>query len=228
MPPVWLSVLAVLALALGAGYAAGIAYDIVWRGYRQKMPVMELVWPLTALYAGPAALWAYRRWGRPMSPRWCDEHGDAPSRPRWVTTAIGVSHCGGGCTLGDVIGSWLVFGFALEIAGRALWPEYLVDYALAVSLGIAFQYFAIVPMRKLGVGDGIVAAAKADILSLSAFEIGMFGWMAFVQLVVFRHHPLRPDQPVYWLSMQIGMLLGFATAFPANQWLITRGIKEAM
>jgi len=28
--------------------------------------------------------------------------------------------------------------------------------------------------------------------------------------------------------MQVGMILGFVTAFPANRWLITRGIKEGM
>jgi hypothetical protein len=33
---------------------------------------------------------------------------------------------------------------------------------------------------------------------------------------------------VYWLGMQIGMVLGFATAWPVNVWLIRKGIKEAM
>jgi len=28
--------------------------------------------------------------------------------------------------------------------------------------------------------------------------------------------------------MQIGMILGFATAWPANVWLVRRGIKEEM
>ncbi len=33
---------------------------------------------------------------------------------------------------------------------------------------------------------------------------------------------------VYWFLMQIGMIIGFATAWPANIWLIRRGIKEVM
>ena len=40
-------------------------------------------------------------------------------------------------------------------------------------------------MRGLGLRDGIVAALKADTLSLMAFEVGLFGWMAIVQLVLF-------------------------------------------
>ena len=38
----------------------------------------------------------------------------------------------------------------------------------------------------------------------------------------------EPTQAVYWFSMQIAMVIGFATAYPANWWLIRRGFKEAM
>ena len=117
----------------------------------------------------------------------------------------------------------------MTIAGQALWPEYLVDYALAFTLGIAFQYFSIAPMRGLGLRDGIVAALKADTLSLTFFEVGVFGWMALMFFVFFpAPSHLHPDSPAYWLLIQVGMLLGFATAYPVNVWLIRRGIKEAM
>ena len=76
--------------------------------------------------------------------------------------------------------------------------------------------------------DGIIAALKADTLSLTAFEIGLFGWMAIMQLVLFPGPHLKPDHAAYWFLMQIGMILGFASAFPVNVWLIRRGIKEAM
>lgn len=51
--------------------------------------------------------------------------------------------------------------------------------------------------------------------------------MAIVQLVFFPHG-LTPDHAAYWFLMQIGMLLGFATSFPVNRWLLRRGLKEAM
>ena len=34
--------------------------------------------------------------------------------------------------------------------------------------------------------------------------------------------------PVYWFMMQIGMVLGFATSYPMNWWLIQKGLKETM
>ena len=83
-------------------------------------------------------------------------------------------------------------------------------------------------MRGLGLRDGIVAALKADTLSLMAFEVGLFGWMAIVQLVLFPSPHLKPDHAPYWFAMQIGMILGFLTAYPVNGWLIRRGMKEAM
>jgi uncharacterized protein DUF4396 len=46
-----------------------------------------------------------------------------------------------------------------------------------LAFDILFQYFAIAPMRGLGVRGGLKAAAKADFISLTAFEIGLFGWM---------------------------------------------------
>ena len=231
MPPTWLVVVSWCALAVAAVSAAAILYDIHGRGYRQHMRVMEAVWPVTALYAGPLANLAYRRWGRPRTSRWMRKHDtdEPPEKPGWATTAVGVSHCGAGCTLGDILAATVIFLLGLELAGETLFAEYVGDYVAAVSLGLLFQYFAIAPMRGLGVRKGIVAAAKADILSLTAFEVGMFAWMAVTALVLFpAPHHVRPDSPVYWFMMQVGMLLGFLTACPVNAWLIRRGVKEAM
>ncbi len=228
MPPEWLTSVAWVSLAIGGLCSVLIGFDIVVLGYRQPMVVMDAVWPITALYFGPLAVAAYVAWGRPQTARWEKEHGPAPERSFTTSVAIGVSHCGGGCTLGDILGGWIVFLLALEIAGVALFAEYAVDFTIAFVLGIAFQYFAIVPMRGLGLGEGLVASVKADSASLAAFEIGMFGWMAVVQLVFFTQPHLTPDRAAYWFMMQVGMVLGFATAYPVNWRLIRRGIKEAM
>ena len=137
------------------------------------------------------------------------------------------THCEAGCTLGDVIAEWVVFGLGVTLAGRALWPEYIGDFALAYLLGIVFQFFAIVPMRHLTVGAGIREAVKADTLSLTAFEVGLFAWMALMAFVIFQP-AMHPDSVVYWFMMQIGMIIGFATSYPMNWVLVRRGVKEGM
>ncbi len=229
MPPAGLTALACTALAVGFASAGWIALDIYGRGYRQHMKVMEAVWPITGLYFGPLAIGAYRAWGRPDSRRWRRENGDPPPKPGYATTAVGVSHCGAGCTLGDIIAEFAVFGLGASVAGLALGAEYIGDYLAALALGIVFQYFAIAPMRGLSLRKGLAAAAKADVASLSAFEVGLFGWMALMALVFFpAPHHLLPTSPVYWFLMQIGMIVGFLTSWPVNTWLIRHGIKEAM
>jgi hypothetical protein len=229
MPPVWLSVTAWIWLG-GAFITSGvILFDIFATGRRQQMGVMDAVYPITALYLGPFALLLYWRWGRNTEGL---QHRGRPvqrNAPRWVTIAIEVSHCGAGCTLGDLIAEWTIYAFALTVAGRSLLAEYIGDYTLALAFGIVFQYFAIAPMRGLGLRDGLKAAARADFVSLTAFEIGLFGWMALMAFVFFpARHQLMASAPAYWLLMQGGMIVGFLTAWPANVWLLHRGIKVAM
>lgn len=224
--PIWLFWLSIISLIVASACALIIILDE--RKYPQPMWIMNIVWPVTTLYFGPIGLWAYWRWGRSDSPRWQKTFGEPPKKSFPAIVAVGDSHCGAGCTLGDIIGGWLVFTIGLEISGLALWPELLVDYALAFTLGVLFQYFTIVPMRKLGVRDGIVAALKADAISLTAFEVGLFGWMILMQLVFFPVEHVQPNQPTYWFLMQIGMILGFFTAYPVNWWLIRIGVKEQM
>lgn len=228
MPPAWLTIVAWLALAVTFATAGAIVYDLYGRDHRQAMPIMEAVWPVTALYFGPLAWWAYRRWGRLNSPRYQRETNKSPEYGEPVSVGIGVSHCGAGCTLGDIVGAWLVFLAGWELLGLALPAEYITDFSLAFGLGVVFQYFSIAPMRGLGLRDGIIAALKADTLSLISFEVGLFSWMAVVQLVLFTQPHLKPDHAAYWLLMQVGMILGFMTAYPVNVWLIRRGVKEAM
>jgi hypothetical protein len=228
MPPEWLTVASWIALAAAVATSAAVLVDIYVRGHRQRMWIMEPVWAITALYLGPLLWPAYRRWGRPNAPAYRARTGASDSHGEAVSVVLGVGHCGAGCTLGDIAGAWIVFLAGWHLLGLALPAEYLVSFTLAFALGIAFQYFSIAPMRGLGVGDGIRAALKADALSLIAFEVGLFGWMAFMQFVLFPDPHLTPDHPSYWFLMQIGMALGFLTSVPANVRLIRRGIKEAM
>ncbi|HWE95977.1 MAG TPA: DUF4396 domain-containing protein [Tepidisphaeraceae bacterium] len=202
----------------------------------QKMWIMNVVWPVNALYLGPLAVWAYWRWGRNTSGTAArsGHHGKedmSEHKPFWVSAAIGTSHCGAGCTLGDIIAEWLMFALGLSFFGAMrhhdLFTAYVLDYAFAYVLGIAFQYFTIAPMRHLGLGAGLWAAIKADTLSLTAFEVGLFGWMALSSLVFFARPPGVTD-PVYWFMMQLGMALGFLTSYPVNVWLLKKGLKEKM
>lgn len=227
-PAPWIEFTAWLSLSLAFASAA-ILVDVYIRGYRQKMAIMNLVYPITALYWGPVALWFYVRHGRRQSILKIKELGepDVDAMPRWITLSKAVSHCGAGCTLGDIAGEWLVATLGLTIAGKALLVDIPMDFVLAWTLGVVFQYFTIVPMRDIGKLQGIWAAIKADTLSIVAFQVGLFGGMAIYQLLIFPPS-LPKSTATYWMMMQLAMILGFFTAMPVNDLLIRKGLKEKM
>jgi hypothetical protein len=211
MPPSWITEVAHVWLIAAAICAAAIGIIELVRP--PKMPIMAAVWPITALYMGPFAVWAYFK----------IERGSALSSAEEIFYST--THCGAGCTLGDIIGELCVFYAGWTLITR-LGAEYAADFVLAYAFGILFQYFAIAPMRGLGFRDGLTAAIKADTLSLIAFEIGLFGWMALSSYVLFPHVDMM--DPVYWFMMQVGMVVGFFTSWPMNAALLRAGIKEPM
>ena len=112
-----------------------------------------------------------------------------------------------------------------EPAGRA----WIADYILALVFGIGFQYAAIRGMeRTLGRGTALRRAAKADILSLTAWQAGMYGWMAVAIFGLNGGMPLPRTSFVFWFMMQIAMACGFLAALPVNVLLIKAGIKKGM
>lgn len=244
MVPYGLHVLSWLALALGLGCAALVTVDVIKRP--QHMAVMNIVWPVTALFGTVLVVWLYLRYGRlttHAAMKQANRKGaQAKARnntPFPLMVAKATLHCGSGCCLGDICAEWLAYvvpTVALWFGWHTLFAEkifavWVVDFLLAFLLGIAFQYFTIAPMRHLGVRQGLWQALKADALSLTAWQVGMYGFMAFAKFWLFGRllgAPLTVASPEFWLMMQLAMLCGFLTSFPVNWWLLTSGVKEKM
>jgi hypothetical protein len=249
--PLWLDVIAYAYIISAIACSIVIVYDIAVRGHRQTMPIMEFVWPITSLYLNLFGLWAYRKMGRPDSmlrsqmPMNDKHHMEGMkmkfvearqmthrSQKRfWESIFVSATHCGAGCEIGDFIGEWLVFLLlsGAVIAGSLLFTEYAVDFVFAYAFGILFQF---IPIRQTKTemtrGEAWKEAIKAESLSILAFEVGLFGWMAFFNFFLFGGNVINPSMPVYWFMMQIGMFLGHFTSYPANWFLVRSGIKAGM
>lgn len=224
-------------ISLGVAAASFLVIAADELRHPQKMAVMNIVWPVTALYLSVIAVWAYFRIGRRMQRGHTsmERIGDDKSkssqkneRPPWSAVAVSASHCGAGCTLADILCESLVFVLALSLWGQSLYASYALDLAVAWLFGVAFQYFAIKPMKDLSVGGALKEAIKADTLSIIAFQAGMYAWMAIVYFVLWPRPHLTPNEPGFWLMMQIAMVFGFLTTLPMNYWLIKTGLKESM
>tara|TARA_B100000678_G_C18184683_1_gene492628 strand:+ start:358 stop:1056 length:699 start_codon:yes stop_codon:yes gene_type:complete len=228
--PAWLHTLSTLSLIIGFVCAIYIAIDEL--RFPQKMWIMNLVWPLTALFGSVIWLAFYRSFGR-------NDGTQDDDPPMHIAVAKGASHCGAGCTLGDIIVEWAAFAFpaiAVWFGWQSVFAEktfavWIPDYLVAFAIGIVFQYFTIVPMRGLSFGKGIWAAVKADTLSITSWQVGMYGLMAIGQFLWFKPAygaVAEVASPEFWWLMQMAMLAGFATAYPTNWWLVRAGLKEKM
>ncbi|MXO67015.1 DUF4396 domain-containing protein [Altericroceibacterium endophyticum] len=227
MIPQTLEVAAIAFLLMGVLCALYVALQMV--RHPPQMAVMRLVWPLCALFAGPVLIWFYHRYSGP----------DADDVPFAAKVAKGTLHCGAGCSLADLLcenlahyvpGVLAFFGMG-TLFSTEIYAQWTMDFVFALLTGIVFQYFAIVPMRELSFGEGIWAAAKADVLSLTSWQVGMYGFMGISHFLVFPLSfgaPIDAGNPVFWVAMQIAMLAGFATAYFPNWLLIRSGVKEEM
>jgi Domain of unknown function (DUF4396) len=156
-----------------------------------------------------------------------------------VIVAKGTSHCGAGCTLGDIVAEWGAHAFpplAVWFGWHRVFAEktfavWIADFILAFLFGIAFQYFTIKPIHNLSAGQGLVAALKADAASIAAWQVGMYGVVALIQFGWYRQvfRGIAPvPSPEFWFAMQLAMWAGFTTSYPVNWWLLRKGLKEEM
>ena len=90
-------------VSLIAAFASVLIIAVDEARHPQKMWIMNLVWPITALYFSVFALWGYYRIGRSLSrdamgkmPHMNMEHAPERVDPTWKQTAVATSHCGAG------------------------------------------------------------------------------------------------------------------------------------
>lgn len=205
---------------------------------------MNGVWPITALFGRACCgCGGYFRYGRLATHEAMQAAKKArkmskPQKPFAVMVGEGTSHCGSGCALGDLCAEWLAFAvpaIAVGLGWHTIFSEkifavWMLDFLFAYLFGIAFQYFTITPMRGLNLKDGLIAAIKADTLSLTAWQIGMYGFMAIAYFGIFREGlgVELINAVEFWFMMQIALLCGFVTSYPVNWLLLRAGIKEKM
>ena len=135
--PEWLVILAVGSLVIAVLCALMISIDIL-KGHRQHMWIMNVVWPITALYSGPIGLWAYFKVGRLSTRQKMQEAQNrdttppAQSKPFWQSVGLAASHCGSGCTLGDLLSEGLLLPLlSFTLFGHRIFAGWVIDFAAA-------------------------------------------------------------------------------------------------
>jgi hypothetical protein len=82
-----------------------------------------------------------------------------------------------------LVGPFLFRLLPFVVLGSLVFGEWSLDYVLALLVGVAFQYAALAPMLNQRGPRVWWRALKVDFLSLSSWQVGMYGWMALVIFV---------------------------------------------
>ena len=212
-----------------AGIASCLFVSVdIRRRQPQPMAVMNWVWPINALWGGLLGIWVYCAIGRtgPRTTTPKSKSMDMAPRPFWQSVVAGTFHCGAGCSLADLVGPFIFRAAPFLVLSSLVFGEWTLDYALALLVGVTFQYAAISPMLQQTGPRIWWRALKVDFFSLTAWQVGMYGWMALVIFVWFG--PIPPTRIEFWFMMQLAMACGFCTSYPMNWLLIKAGIKTAM
>ena len=145
-----------------------------------------------------------------------NERAPPPSLNRVAFSAT--VHCLTGCAIGEVLG--MVIGTALGLSN-------LTTIVLAVALAFIFGYLlTMLPLLRTGVAlsTALSLALAADTASISLMEIVDNA----IMLAVPGAMDAGLNEPLFWGSLAVALLIAGAAAYPLNRWLIARGIGHAV
>jgi hypothetical protein len=155
-----------ISIYLGCISSAIIIIHLIF--YPQKMWIMNMVWPVTGLYAGIIGLFLYFRAGISKRSDAAAQsmhmhHEEGHKKITWQQIVKSTLHCGGGCFTGDVISEIFLLYVTVSIFQNPLFNHWLINFIFAFLAGILFQYYSIKPMKHLSTGEAIKASLKAGL-----------------------------------------------------------------
>ncbi|GGO85433.1 membrane protein [Nocardioides phosphati] len=215
--PDWLTPVAWTYIALSLLSVAVIAADIYLARRRHPSVATELVWISSALYLGPFAIPIYLNRGRAgnASSNSADGVGRTTNE-----SAVAVLPGGGASAVAHLIAVPFVVAVGWTIAGLAMWPMILVIALLVVVMLAVYER---IDSRRAHSGHirglSIGAALVTAVITVVAFDVGMVGWML---LLHFNNAMPAVTESTFWFLMQLGVIAGLVTGYPAVAWLLRR------
>lgn len=130
---------------------------------------------------------------------------------------MATTHCLIGCGIGEVLG--MVIGTALAWSNGATMALAII---LAFLFGYSFTFFPLIP--KMGVRPAFRTALVADSVSITSMEVIDNAVLLLIPGAL--HAGL--DEPFFWISLAIALVVAFVVTVPVNYWMIARGKGHAV
>src|SRR5258708_10839452 len=197
--------------------AAYVAWD-QFRGNPEPV-VMKWGFVLVTLYMGPIGLLLYVMADKEPT---LGAHENF-IKPLWKQGVGSTVHCVAGDATGIIVAAVVV-----ALIGLPMWLDLIVEYTAGFLFGLLI--FQALFMRKMMGGtyhENVRRSFLPEFISMNC----MMGGMAPVMVLLMMGRDMRamwPGEPLFWMVMSLGVIAGFAVAYPVNVWLVARGLKHGL
>ena len=197
------------------------ALYVAWDQFRgnPEPAVMKWGFVLVTLYMGPIGLLLYVMADKEPSPGTHEEF----IKPLWKQGVGSTVHCVAGDATGIIIAAVVV-----ALLGLPMWQDLIVEYVAGFLFGLLI--FQALFMRKMMGGTYLQNVRRSFLPELISMNCMMAG-MAPVMVALMMGRDMRamwPGEPLFWMVMSLGVIAGFAVAYPVNVWMVARGMKHGL
>lgn len=202
---------------LALGCTAYVAFD-QFSG-NPEPTVMKWGFILVTLYMGPFGLLLYVLADKEPRP---GEHEHFTS-PLWKQGVGSTIHCVAGDATGIILAATVT-----ALLGLPMWIDLIVEYIAGFSFGL-FIFQSLFMKRMMGgtYWENVRKSFMPEFISMNAMMAGMAPTMSL--LMMGRDmRAMDPLELIFWGVMSLGVMVGFATAYPFNVWMVKRKIKHGL
>lgn len=181
--------------------------------------VMKWGFILVTLYLGPIGLLLYVLADKEPRP---GEH-EAFTKPLWKQGIGSTIHCVAGDATGIILAAVITASLGLP-----MWLDLIVEYVAGFAFGLLI--FQALFMKNIMGGSYLQNVRRSflpEFISMNFMMAGMAPVMTF--LMMGRDmRAMVPTELIFWGVMSVGVAAGFALAYPANVWLVRKGLKHGL
>ncbi len=200
--------------------ALSTAY-VAWDQFRHnpEAPVMKWGFTLMTLYMGPLGLLLYVLADKEPHPGTHEQF----TADLWKQGVGSTIHCVAGDATGIILAAVVTATLGLPMR-----VDLIVEYVAGFAFGLLiFQSL----FMKASMGGSYLENVRRTVLpefiSMNAMMAGMAPVMSF--LMMGRDmRAMVPTELIFWGVMSLGVIVGFAVAYPFNVWMVARRLKHGL
>ena len=189
--------------------------------YRHNPEPVVMKWGfiLVTLYLGPIGLLLYVLADKEPHP---GEHEEFV-KPLWKQGIGSTIHCVAGDATGIITAAVIV-----ALLGLPMWLDLIVEYLAGFAFGLfIFQSLFMKSMMGGSYWENVRKSFLPEFISMNFMMAGMAPTMTL--LMMGRDmRAMEPTELLFWGVMSLGVMAGFALAYPVNVWLVKQGLKHGL